>query len=101
MDGCEIHVTTPDDVSINLRLGPNLDAPRVGFVAATDLTLAMGVNESGDWYRVNFDGGFAWFLSSNASVDGDCAGLRKFPDNYSEDPSSYAPEPAAESTEEP
>lgn len=101
LDGCPIAVTTPDDVSINLRLGPSLDAPLVGYISASEITVAMGTNSSGDWYRIHFGDSFAWFLSSTASVESDCAGLREFPDTYSEDSSSYSPEPTAESTSEP
>ena len=48
----------------------------------------MGVTESGNWYRINYRGGFGWVLSSTAELVGTCAGLRVFPD-------SYGPEDAA------
>lgn len=103
LDGCNIVVTTIDDVSINMRMGPSLDAPRIGFIDASEITLAMGKSSSSDWYRINFDGSFGWFLSTNADVQGNCAGLRVFPNDHSEDPESYMPvsEPEVESTDEP
>ena len=42
LDGCTIAVTTPDDVSLNIRVGPSLEAQRIGFLAADGITLAMG-----------------------------------------------------------
>jgi hypothetical protein len=99
LDGCEIVVTTPDDLSINVRLGSSIEAPRIGFLDARDVTLVFGKNESGDWYRVAFEGSFGWFLSTSANIEGTCAGLREFPDSYSEDAGNY--EPQAESTQEP
>lgn len=101
LDGCTLAVTTIDDVSINIRLGSSLEAPHIGFIDAREITIVLGKNETGAWYRVEFEGGFGWFLSTGASIEGDCAGLREFPDNHSEDPESYEPIPEPESTEEP
>jgi hypothetical protein len=89
LDGCRVSVTTPDDVSINVRLGPSLDAERVGFVAASDINQVIGTVENADWYRIPFAGGSGWFLSSTAEITGDCAGLRIFPETHREDPSTY------------
>lgn len=117
LDGCIVVVTTPDDVRLNVRLGPNRDAFRVGTIAAEDIDIFYGVSESGNWYRIMFNGSFGWILSTSSSVESACAGLRVFPDNHSEDIDSYdtlgevidpssAPEPSqapaeAEATEEP
>jgi hypothetical protein len=66
-----------------------LDQPQIGFVAAGDIVVAIGRNESGNWYRFEFAGGYGWFLSTSASIDSACAGLRVFPDDQREDPDSY------------
>lgn len=90
LDGCSVIVTTPDDVRLNARLGPSLDFPAVGTIDADAITNVKGVTESGGWYRIDFRGGFAWVLSSTASIQGECAGLRQFPDDApAEDPMLY------------
>ncbi|MEO1440629.1 MAG: FecR domain-containing protein, partial [Chloroflexota bacterium] len=88
IDGCAATVTTPDDVSLNVRLGPNTDFDRVGTIAAEDITVIKGVAGNQDWYRIDFDGGFGWILSSTATIDSACPGLREF------DP-SFGPEDAS------
>jgi uncharacterized protein YraI len=88
LDGCAISVTTSDDVSLNVRVRPSVDAPRVGTLAAADITNAIGVIESGGWYRIEFRGGFAWVLASEAAVGAGCAGLRLFPDDTPEEDAS-------------
>lgn len=91
LDGCAAAVTTPDDLSVNVRLGAGTDFPRIGTVAASDITLFRGITESGGWYRIDFRGGFGWVLSSSARIVGACAGLRVFPDHYGpEDAALYA-----------
>lgn len=108
LDGCAASVTTTDDVSINVRLGPSIEQTRVGIIAATDVERFIGVSAAGNWYRIAFNDGFGWILSSNALVDSACAGLRVFEDTQVEDASLYtgspadleaAPEPAAEAAE--
>jgi ferric-dicitrate binding protein FerR (iron transport regulator) len=90
LDGCAVTVTTPDDVRLNVRLAPRLDAPRVGTIAASEVTLLYGVTESGGWYRLPFRGGFGWILSSTVVIQEPCAGLRVFPlDTQPEDPTLY------------
>ncbi len=115
IDGCVVAVTTVDDVRINVRIAPNQDAFRVGTIAAEDIDIFYGVLESGNWYRVMFNDGFGWILSTSSSVESACAGLREFPEDHVEDINSYsefgedinpedAPavtEPSAEATEEP
>lgn len=115
IDGCTVGVTTVDDVRINVRVAPNQDAFRVGTIAAEDIDIFYGVLDSGNWYRIMFNGGFGWILSSSSSVEDACAGLRVFPADHIEDVNGYesygeeidpsdAPAvtaPSAEATEEP
>lgn len=89
LDGCTATVRTVDDVSINVRLGPGRELGRVGFVDGGDVTLFMGVNTSGGWYRIPYRGGFGWILASDVTLDAACAGLRVFPDTQVEDPALY------------
>ncbi len=90
LDGCTAVLTTPDDVSLNVRLAPNIDAPRVGVISASDVNILIGKTESSGWYRIQYRGGFGWILSSTALVDETCVGLREFPDDQgAEDPTLY------------
>lgn len=90
LDGCVATVTTPDDVSLNVRLAPNVDAPRVGVISAAEISKFFGATQSSGWYRIAFRGGFGWILSSAAVVETDCAGLRVFPDDQgAEDAALY------------
>ncbi len=91
LDGCAVSITTPDDVQLNVRVSPSLDAPRAGTIAAAEIDIFMGRSESGNWYRINFRGGFGWVLSSTATLDSACAGLRMFPEGHGpEDATLYA-----------
>lgn len=99
LDGCTIAITTIDDVSLNVRSGPAIDAEQIGFITADEIAIALGRNESGSWYRVAVDDSLGWILSSSAAVDGSCAGLRVFPNDYREgEATAVAPTP--EATEE-
>ncbi len=82
LDGCEATITTQDDVSLNVRQGASLESARIGVIAANEITRLVGTVESGDWYRVEFRGGFGWILSTTAEVVENCAGLRRFPVNH-------------------
>ena len=88
LDGCTATLSTNDDVRLNVRLGPNVEMPRVGTVDAVDVTNFLGINESGGWYRIAFRGGYGWVLSTNANIVGACAGLRTFPDQHGPEDSS-------------
>lgn len=80
LDGCPAVFTTPDDVRLNVRLGAGLDFPRIGTIEAASVTNPIGI--SGQWYRIPFQGGFGWVLSSTAKIAEGCAGLRQFEENY-------------------
>jgi len=91
LDGCRVEVTTADDVRLNVRIAPNLQAPRVGTIGADEIEKFIGVVESGDWYRIDFNGGFGWVLASKVRItEAGCAGLRSFPNNHGpEDATRY------------
>lgn len=112
LDGCGVTVKTTDDVSLNVRLSPSLEAPRVGVVSATEVRSAFG-SADGGWYRIPFRDGFGWVLSSSGVVERECAGLRIFPSTQVEDAALFSslgedidaatlltPTPAAEATAE-
>jgi uncharacterized protein YraI len=91
LDGCTVEVTTEDDVSLNVRLGAGLDFPRVGTISAAEIERFFGVTESGGWYRIAFRDHYGWILTTSATIQQGCAGLRRFPDNYGpEDASLYS-----------
>jgi hypothetical protein len=92
LDGCAVNMPTPDDVALNVRLGPSLDAPRVSFVDASGIDLAMGTVPDTEWYRIRIADSFGWVLSSTATIDAECAGLREFTADHLEAPESYDPQ---------
>lgn len=92
LDGCNISMSTADDVSLNVRLAPSLDAARISFIPASAITRAIGTVEGTTWYRIQFADNFAWVLSSNAEIQGACAGLRLFAADHVEDASLYNPD---------
>lgn len=104
LDGCAAALTTPDDVSINVRSGPSRDFPVIASVDAAEVTVLMGKTESSGWYRIHSDDQFGWILSSTAVVDRSCAGLRAFPNDYSgetDDETDSAPDAIPETTPTP
>lgn len=82
LDGCTVEVTTTDDVRLNVRTGPSLDFPRVGTIAPDEIPIFIGTIESGNWYRIDFRGGFGWVLASRVVIQDGCAGLRLFANDY-------------------
>ncbi|MAU08593.1 MAG: hypothetical protein CL607_02135 [Anaerolineaceae bacterium] len=105
LDGCTVTVTTPDDVSINVRNAPNVDAELIGYANAADIGLFYGRTTSTGWYRIVFEDQYGWILSSSAQITDSCSMLREFDDDYVEDGSSVLPQSVtsgdAEATEEP
>ncbi len=90
LDGCTVILTTPDDTSLNVRQAPGIEFPRVGTVAAADVTTIIGETETSGWYRIEFRGGFGWILSSTLDIQTPCAGVRSFADDTTvEDPARY------------
>ncbi len=85
IDGCSTTVTTPDDVSLNVRGGPSRTSTLLGTIFAEDVGLFYGVNETGGWYRIMFGDVYGWILSRTVSIQTGCAGLRVFPDTHTED----------------
>jgi len=81
LDGCSAVLTTPDDVRLNVRIGAGVDFPRIGTVDAADVTNLIGVSDS-QWYRILFQGGFGWVLSTDVKIQEGCAGLRQFDPKY-------------------
>lgn len=107
LDGCPAVLTTPDDVSLNVREGPSLEAAIIGYLPASEVTLLFGQVEEAGWYRVPFADsatGFGWVLSSTVEIDETCAGLRGFESVFIEGDAAEAgvdAAPAAEATAQP
>lgn len=89
LDGCTATASTPDDVRINVRIGPSLEQPRVGTIAASEIGRFFGTTEDGQWFRIAFRGGFGWILTTDNTLQETCAGLRLFPASQLEDPQLY------------
>ncbi|MCA9894649.1 MAG: FecR domain-containing protein [Anaerolineae bacterium] len=99
LDGCTVSVSTSDDVSINVRNAPSLDAELIGYASAPQIDLFYGRTTTTGWYRIVLDDQYGWILSSSAEI-GDCAMLREFTDDYVEDGASVLPQPTPEAAEE-
>jgi len=89
LDGCDVSINFDGDIRLNVRTGPSLERPRVGTVAPAETALFVGVSESGQWYRINFQGGFGWIFAEEVQIAEACAGLRQFPDAHTEDVTLY------------
>jgi uncharacterized protein YraI len=89
LDGCFASINLFEDTRINVRIGPNINLPRVGTISADEVGLFMGTSASGQWYRINFRDGYGWIYNSTPSITRDCAGLRVFADTHTEDIELY------------
>lgn len=100
LDGCTVGISTVDDVSLNVRNAPSLEAERITVIDPADINVFMGISESGDWYRISLENdptteeAYGWVLASTVDLDPACAGLRLFEDTYSESESPDDGEPA-------
>jgi hypothetical protein len=90
LDGCSASAVIQGDVRFNVRLGPSLEAQRVGTVDPSMIDRFIGTVEDGEWYRIAFRGGFGWVQIGGADISDTCAGLRIFTADQFEDASAYA-----------
>jgi uncharacterized protein YraI len=89
LDGCVASISSFEDTRINVRIGPNINLPRVGTISADEIGLFMGVSTGNQWYRINFRDGYGWIYNSTPMITPQCAGLRVFGDNHVEDITLY------------
>ena len=90
LDGCISSFSTIDDLSVNVRLGPDTGYSRVGTVDAAEVERFTGTLENSNWYRIPFREHFGWILVSQSVIDPACAGLRIFPTDHVEEADNYA-----------
>lgn len=92
LDGCTASLPSTGDISLNVRSGPTLDFPRVGFIEPAEVNLLMGITEGENWYRIHFANHYGWVQLDQVALDPACAGLRRFADDFGpEDSSRYDP----------
>jgi hypothetical protein len=91
LDGCTGSTAFADDVSINVRQGPGRDFPQLGVIAPEAIARLLGQTATGNWYRIAFEGGFAWVQLPTLTLDEGCAGLRRFPDETGAEAQPEAP----------
>ncbi|NWF67564.1 MAG: SH3 domain-containing protein [Chloroflexi bacterium] len=77
LDGCPGSVRTTQDLNLNVRVGPGFASTVIGNLPPETEIRLMGVNASGNWYRVQALSGFAWVRSS--LVETDCQNLPVLP----------------------
>lgn len=80
LDGCAVTVNFADDVSVNVRQGPGRDFEQVGVLAPSAITRLFGQTATNNWYRLEFEDGYAWVQLPAIALEAGCAGLRPFPD---------------------
>lgn len=90
LDGCVAAISSFDDTRINVRVGPSIDLPRIGTIAADEIALFLGTIVDGNWYRIEFRDNFGWVFSSTAEIATNCAGLRIFDAGQVEDLTRYS-----------
>lgn len=84
LDGCPGEVVvagignTMLDVQYNVRTAPSLEEPRIGSVLPADVVTLVGTDETGEWFRIPFNGGFGWSQFVQVELNETCAGLRVF-----------------------
>lgn len=77
LDGCAGTFETVADVRLNVRVGPGLDFGRVGSIDPQDIFHMVGIDETGAWYRIPYNQGYAWVNSATFDVT-TCDALRRF-----------------------
>jgi uncharacterized protein YraI len=77
LDGCPGTFETEADVRLNVRVGPGLDYGRVGSIDPQEVALLLGIDESGEWYRIPWNNGYGWVSAAPVSVD-TCDALRRY-----------------------
>lgn len=96
LDGCAVTVNFADDVSVNVRQGPGRDFEQVGVLAPSAIIRLFGQTATNNWYRLEFEDGYAWVQLPAIALEAGCAGLRPFPDETVAEGS--APDVAPEAT---
>jgi len=97
LDGCPVQITTPDDVSLNVRAAPRLNADLIGYLLAADVAVVFGQLEGENWFRITFADsatGYGWVLASTTRIAEDCPGLRLFAPDFIEGDALNPPLPA-------
>ena len=87
LDGCAGLATPDGDFSFNVRMGPSVNAPRIGTISAANINRFFGQTDDADWYRVPFGGYYGWFSAELAEIeiDPECGDMRHFTEDYIED----------------
>lgn len=90
LDGFDATFENNGDVRLNVRLGPSLDAERVGSLPPSDIEAVYGTDPTGLWYRIAFRDSFGWIYAETfmANVPADVT-LPIYPADFSEDITSY------------
>jgi hypothetical protein len=95
LDGCAVAVNFADDVSVNVRQGPGRDFEQIGVLAPSAITRLFGQTATNNWYRLEFEDGYAWVQLPAIALEAGCAGLRPFPDETGAEGAAPAGAPEA------
>lgn len=64
LKGCPAIVTRTAGQSLNVRVGSNINTSPIGYVDENAAVALVGVNENGQWSRVQRFSGFGWLSTS-------------------------------------
>ncbi|GEM_PF-968788 len=64
LKGCPAIVTRTAGQSLNVRVGSNINTSPIGYVDENAAVALVGVNENGQWSRVQRFSGFGWIFTS-------------------------------------
>lgn len=76
---CTGQIQNGGEAKLNVRAAPALGSSVIGNIADQSVVPIMGVNERGNWYRIQVVTGFGWVRA--ALVDNDCTGLTVLPND--------------------
>lgn len=84
VDGVPFEITSQADVQINVRIGPDLGAKRLGSIAPSEIKRVHGVSRDSLWYRIRVKGVYAWVSVRDIAANTNGELLPFFENSYTE-----------------
>lgn len=84
LDGATATFSSPSDVRLNVRSGPNREQTTLGTIDPTGITNVNGISADGEWFRVTFQNGYGWVNSTGFTVNVQRNLLVIFPNDFVE-----------------
>lgn len=77
LDGCPATINTNGEISLNVRIGSNIEYDTLGSVPHNTPVYLMATSPNGERYRIQFFSGFGWVLATG--VTSTCVDLPVIP----------------------